>query len=481
MTATTLLDDGERAELAEALAAIHATADLAGRAGVRRRVDSADRYHEALDERQTLHPMAPAAALDWFRRLVPTLVVDSPEPWQRDLHQGAFTAAATTDLKLLRKIKGFILQALETGQEIRSTPQKIEQLLDAAGVSPANPQYAEMLTRTSMMRAYTEGATAEMRHPDVREAFPAWRYEGVRDGRQGKDHEPHFGKYYPNHVAFADVRGKRIWNCRCVPRPVSRAQWQRLQEQGHEFAAFAEDYDPNEPRDDKGRWTKGGAGKEGGARANARKAARVRATPPRLPSEEIEGPASLPDAEARAVGRIPPPRLDNYVRTVDGILTKRLPRAARDRVAKHVRVVKFHNSVEDVNAEILADTPGMKPVMDAHDGYYALAAYGPKEGTLYLDGNFGGEIDRVYAHELGHAIDGPGFELSGSREWQRLWDEEIRREKNPPLSHYANKSKVEAFAEFCAAVYHGGADLDEVARRLPGCAQFFKERELWPS
>jgi len=121
--------------------------------------------------------------------------------------------------------------------------------LDAAGVSPRNPQYADMVVRTNMMSAYNDGATAELQDQDVIDEFPVWLYLGIKDGRQGKDHEPKFGRYYPSSASFADVRGPRTasfadvrgprtYNCRCTFAPIYRIEWQRLQAGGAKVSAF---------------------------------------------------------------------------------------------------------------------------------------------------------------------------------------------------------------------------------------------------
>ena len=74
-----------------------------------------------------------------------------------------------------------------------------------------------------------EGQTRIIRPADD---FPWWRYDGIRDGRQGKDHEQHFGKYYLSSTPFQEVRGDRMFNCRCCPTPVWRRDVERLKAQG---------------------------------------------------------------------------------------------------------------------------------------------------------------------------------------------------------------------------------------------------------
>jgi hypothetical protein len=59
-----------------------------------------------------------------------------------------------------------------------------------------------------------------------------WEYLGIRDGRQDKDLEPKFGKFYPGSASFASVRGNRPFNGRSSLRPLSRRKLERLQQSG---------------------------------------------------------------------------------------------------------------------------------------------------------------------------------------------------------------------------------------------------------
>jgi hypothetical protein len=244
-----LFTDDERRRLAAALAATNATADLLGRARVRKRLEQAQQHAERFSESDAtdfscfdeapIHPLAPRAAVDWFRRLVPDIAAE-PDAFESAQRQQAFTAAGVTERSLLDRVKDVIAGVLETGQGAKSAPGLIDRVLDEAGVTPRNPQRAEMIFRTNAMQAYNAGTHAEMQDPDVADEFPAWRYLGIRDGRQGKDHEPHFDHYYPSSVRFEDVRGPRVFNCRCTSQPIHRSQWRRLRTQGVDFSSFAE-------------------------------------------------------------------------------------------------------------------------------------------------------------------------------------------------------------------------------------------------
>jgi hypothetical protein len=230
----------EQSALRNAIAATTSSAELLGRSRIRERarhVLEAQAGASQFAESDVFHafaepppPLPPRRAIEYFQRLVPELNVD-PQRFGPLQQRRAFTMAARADQVLLDRVKGLIQTGLESGQPGGMAP-RIEHLLDDAGVSPANPQYSDMVFRTNMMDAYTPGAQEELQTPDMQELFPAWQYLGIRDGRQGKDHEPHFSLYFSNEVMFGEVRGERVFNCRCSPRPIDKFEWAKLQDQG---------------------------------------------------------------------------------------------------------------------------------------------------------------------------------------------------------------------------------------------------------
>lgn len=236
--AKTLFNDGERQKLADALASTNATAELLGRGRVRERQEKAEAtqgLHKHADEQPfeafastPVEPMPPEQALAYFRGLVPKLGVD-PEKFGPRHERHALTLAEATDTVLIGKVQKAISNALETGQG--NTPA-VQEILDAAGVTPKNSQYADMVFRTNAMDAYNVGAQRELQLADTMETFPVWQYLGIKDGRQGADHEPHFDRYYPSSASFDEVRGDRPFNCRCTFAPVDKWQWADLQAAG---------------------------------------------------------------------------------------------------------------------------------------------------------------------------------------------------------------------------------------------------------
>ena len=243
-----LFTDEERKALAESLAAVTATADLLGRSRVRERqeaVGSAAKPRSFAEEPTTWlkfdetappEPMPPEKALAYFRSLFPALGPD-PRRFAATMRRQAFTLAVATERTLLDRVRRILAGGLEGDTSRGGLTRQVQEVLDRAGVTPANPDYASMVVRTNLMDAYNQGQTDELQDPDVKLVFPAWRYDGIKDGRQGRDHEIHFGKYYPVDVPFAVVRGNRPYNCRCAQTPVSAVEWDRLVAAGVWFSS----------------------------------------------------------------------------------------------------------------------------------------------------------------------------------------------------------------------------------------------------
>lgn len=236
LASQSFFDDEEFQALADAFAATRATSHLLGATRAREMADEPitgpGRFQSFADQ-PSIEPMRPAKALDYFRGLTPELGV-RPRQFERSIQRRAFTVAAATDRGVLDRIKKVILDRMQEGRMdgLDAGPQDIDDILEAAGISPRNPQYAEMVWRTNVQDAYNFGQWSELQSPEMSEAFPVWQYIGIRDGRQGEDHEPNFGRFFSSAVPFAEVRGPRVFNCRCSFRPVSKMEWGRLARQG---------------------------------------------------------------------------------------------------------------------------------------------------------------------------------------------------------------------------------------------------------
>jgi SPP1 gp7 family putative phage head morphogenesis protein len=232
-SAAVLFSDDELADLAAGVGRVMTAADLLGRARVRRRAELAERrekgeaFAELPDDpfhdfAEPVPPLRPEAAVEWMRARVPTLD-GGLDRYGGRLDRYATAQAIAADEVLLDKIRKAVIAELEGGGD--ATPD-VEAILDAAGVGARDSQYSEMIARTNAMQAYTEGASAELRSPEMAEAFPAWQYSAVRDDRARPHHAARDGKYYPAGVSFAEVRGQKaedVANCRCNFVPVHRS------------------------------------------------------------------------------------------------------------------------------------------------------------------------------------------------------------------------------------------------------------------
>ena len=241
-TAPVLFSDEELNELKRVIAATTSTADLLGRARVQRLAanareqESVGRFAEpdfdafsVFDDSPDVD--SPEAAVDWFRTRVNTLDLH-PERYAPRAYRQAAIVATAADEVLLQRIKDVIAKKLATGQ---GGPADVQELLDAAGVSTRNPNYADAVVRTSLTTSYMEGQAAELSTPTMQDMFPCWVWHTIVDGRERDTHRSRDGKYYPSTARFTDVRGhspEETINCRCSCSPVSRAEWERLQRQG---------------------------------------------------------------------------------------------------------------------------------------------------------------------------------------------------------------------------------------------------------
>jgi SPP1 gp7 family putative phage head morphogenesis protein len=191
------------------------------------------------ESRQALRevaPMPPGQAIQYFSGLIPTLGTD-PQRFGADLQRHAFTLAVATDRQLLQSVQDAIRQRLQSGQS--AGPQAIQALLDQAGVTPDNPQYAEMVFRTNTMDAYNQGGTQALQDPDVSDTFPVWQYSNPHDRRSRPSHAERDGNYYPAAVPFVQVRGTDIAdaaNCRCTSIPIDKWTWAKRRAAGARIA-----------------------------------------------------------------------------------------------------------------------------------------------------------------------------------------------------------------------------------------------------
>lgn len=246
LQSVTLFDAGERAALEDQFASTTATADLVGRARVRKRWEEAVARERQFSEQVTTRQfdeagtpipgsiMTPQRALEYFRKLVPSIGVD-PQRWGEQLQRHAFTLAVDTEGIVLEKVQRIIAERMESGVGISSAPAVIDEVLEQAGIHPRNPQYAEAVFRTNYMDSVQTGIDEEKADPEVAEFFPVWRYSNPGDSRSRPEHAARNGLYYPASAPFVEVRGTDagdVINCRCDQILIDKFEWAELESNG---------------------------------------------------------------------------------------------------------------------------------------------------------------------------------------------------------------------------------------------------------
>jgi hypothetical protein len=171
---------------------------------------------------------------------------------------------------------------------------------------------------------------------------------------------------------------------------------------------------------------------------------------------------------------IPMERRGEYARAA-GVIFERITPTALVRLVQNVREIKFHLTLEDMTAD-LARTHGLVATRLAM-GRPVGGAYVHALRQLHLDG---GEEDRhiveLYAHEFGHALNGPDRQISSSRAWREAWDQELHSNDLSPL---AGTNPHEGFAEFARFLYSGTVGKRDLERRFPLCVRIWREQSLW--
>lgn len=159
---------------------------------------------------------------------------------------------------------------------------------------------------------------------------------------------------------------------------------------------------------------------------------------------------------------------------------------AVERFNYHINSAKFFKNVDELTQYVDA-IGGKKTVSNIRVGgvyMHGVDRNGEAIMRLALDGGAESEqgasnfdntqlmkTSGYYAHEFGHAVDGPNFELSSSDEWKAAYGAEIDRDGDP-LSRYARTHDSEGFAEYARLVHENPA---LAKKQFPLCWRAWKK------
>ncbi len=192
-------------------------------------------------------------------------------------------------------------------------------------------------------------------------------------------------------------------------------------------------------------------------------------------------------------------------------VTATMPTAAHDLIAKHLKTAVFHPDAKAVGPAainaVLASAPNAsesekkrfrdnaKGLLDGSET--AGGMYNAQSGRLDADGHFDAgkntgrhgspgvsQPHQIYAHELGHTLDGPKRQFSTSPAWKEAFGSEIghdlKNQSEAPLSRYGGTDPVEGFAEFSRLVYGSDVPHAQIAKDFPKATAYYKSQGLWP-
>ena len=153
--------------------------------------------------------------------------------------------------------------------------------------------------------------------------------------------------------------------------------------------------------------------------------------------------------------------------------------AAVARFNANVGSIRFVPQFAEVAAAVRKQATKLGLVGDVPDG--VCGCYFKDDRSLVVDGGVPGAPPEdgvhaagVYAHEIGHVLDGPNEEISSSPAWQAAWQSEIVQGRTPP-SDYAQRTAQEGMAEFHRMLV---ANRHAAAQVYPKCAAVWKAHGL---
>ncbi len=252
-------------------------------------------------------------------------------------------------------------------------------------------------------------------------------------------------------------------------RPVGFAGGAKLGILGDIGKAIGRLWNPDEhPRADNGQFGPGGSDGGGGRLTTDTSVAAA----PHLKTAVSVIDAALkrdPIGAARAV---------EYRAAALSVLAAMSP-GAITRLNKNVKTVHFVGTFPEVSPEVRRRLEKLGDDTPVPDG--VAGAYIKDDRTLVADGGVPGTRPEegvhaagVYAHEVGHALDGPDDVVSESKAWQVAWQKEIADSDSPP-SEYAQKTPSEGLAEFHRVLI---ANREAACRMYPKCAAALKSHGL---
>lgn len=211
-------------------------------------------------------------------------------------------------------------------------------------------------------------------------------------------------------------------------------------------------------------------------------AAKSGAAAPFTPPTEHHAKINAAITQGLKAAGLHPDQAKSYQQDAQSVISRMTPQAAAH-VAASLKTVRFHSSVDSLDAAVQAKYPKLaEELRNSGDNGKIGGLFDQTTGEMYVDGPMifsdgasGGDL--VHAHEMGHAIDGRDFRFSNDPEWKKAWQAEIA---NGELGDYGAKNPREGWAEICRLAYGHGVDPNELRKHMPLSAAFLAKHGLLP-
>lgn len=175
-----------------------------------------------------------------------------------DIRNRAFTMSRVMLMSVIQDTLDELTEAVGTGGTLAEFEERLGEVFASAGISEAEPWYAEVVFRTGVQAAYGRGRWEQGQDPDVKDELAGWRYHAVMDDRTRPEHASLDGQLFPVDGG-AEVFPPWDFNCRCSAEWVVKGETDEVPDstlpedvaesfkEGHDFAspAMGDLYDPD--------------------------------------------------------------------------------------------------------------------------------------------------------------------------------------------------------------------------------------------
>ncbi|UNU43620.1 hypothetical protein EAO27_13480 [Sphingopyxis sp. YF1] len=183
--------------------------------------------------------LTPVEALAWFRAKGFVFGFSWQDVWHQE-HGRGFTVAKAMTRDVLETIREAVDRAIAEGQTLDQFRKDLRPLLEKLGwwgkrraIDPAtgeietvqlgSPRRLKTIFSTNMRTSYAAGRWERIQRN--KRAFPLLEYVNPMDGREREQHHIWHGTVLPVDDDWWDEHyPPNDWECRCLPKPVSRGQ-----------------------------------------------------------------------------------------------------------------------------------------------------------------------------------------------------------------------------------------------------------------